>query len=79
MAYSGRAKTAKEMYVNAQDYEEAQIAKYSNEIDSYVGSGRTLPYINYSTSEQDTGLKWIDGKTIYQKILPQIISGTTCE
>lgn len=23
--------------------------------------------VNYSTSEQDTGLKWIDGKTIYQK------------
>lgn len=23
--------------------------------------------INYSTSEQDTGQKWIDGKTIYQK------------
>ena len=23
--------------------------------------------INYSTEEQDTGLKWIDGKTIYQK------------
>ena len=23
--------------------------------------------INYTTAEQDTGLKWIDGKTIYQK------------
>lgn len=23
--------------------------------------------INYSTSEQDTGLKWIDGKKVYQK------------
>lgn len=23
--------------------------------------------VNYSTTEQDTGLKWIDGKTIYQK------------
>lgn len=23
--------------------------------------------INYSTNEQDTGVKWIDGKTIYQK------------
>lgn len=23
--------------------------------------------INYSTDEQDTGLKWVDGKTIYQK------------
>lgn len=23
--------------------------------------------LDYSTSEQDTGLKWVDGKTIYQK------------
>lgn len=23
--------------------------------------------INYSTEEQDTGLKWIDGRTVYQK------------
>ena len=35
-----KAKTAKEMYTNAQEYEEAQIAKYSNEIDSYVGGNR---------------------------------------
>lgn len=27
--------------------------------------------VNYSTSEQDTGLKWIDGKTIYQKSFSQ--------
>ena len=25
--------------------------------------------INYSTTEQDTGLKWIDGKPIYQKTI----------
>ena len=25
--------------------------------------------INYSTSEQDTGVKWIDGKAIYQKTI----------
>lgn len=25
--------------------------------------------ISYSTEEQDTGLKWIDGKSIYQKTL----------
>lgn len=29
-------------------------------------SGVNVP-INYSTTEQDTGLKWIDGKPIYQK------------
>lgn len=25
--------------------------------------------INYTTEEQDTGLKWIDGRTIYQKTI----------
>ena len=35
-----RAKTAKEQYQNAQDYEETQIAKFSNDIDSYVGGER---------------------------------------
>ena len=35
-----KAKTAKEQYQNAQDYEEEQIAKYSNEIDSYVDERR---------------------------------------
>lgn len=30
--------------------------------------------ISYSTTEQDTGLKWIDGKPIYQKTF----SETTC-
>ena len=39
-----KAKTAKEMYTNAQNYEETEIAKYSNEIDSYVGGGRE--YLN---------------------------------
>ena len=35
-----RAKTAKEQYQNAQDYEEREIGKISNEIDSYVGNTR---------------------------------------
>ena len=35
-----RAKTAKEQYQNAQDYEEKEIAKYSNEIESYVSGNR---------------------------------------
>lgn len=34
-----------------------------NELISGVGGGG----VNYSTAEQDTGLKWIDGRTIYQK------------
>lgn len=36
-------------------------------------SGVNVP-INYSTAEQDTGLKWIDGKPIYQKTF----SETSC-
>lgn len=34
--------------------------------DDYTG-GSGLP--NYSTSEVNTGLKWIDGKSIYQKVI----------
>lgn len=30
--------------------------------------------IDYSTEEQDTGLKWIDGKTIYQKTVDMTIN-----
>lgn len=32
---------------------------------SYMGGGSG---IDYSTLEQDTGLKWIDGRPIYQKV-----------
>ena len=35
-----KAKTAKEMYTNAQNYEEEQIAKTSNEIDNFVEGSR---------------------------------------
>ena len=53
-----KAKTAKEMYTNAQEYEQTQIAKTSNEIDSYVDGNRNLtqtqliPYISkvYTTT-----------------------------
>lgn len=31
------------------------------------GGGSSGGGVNYSTTEQDTGLKWIDGRTIYQK------------
>lgn len=31
------------------------------------GGGSSGGGIDYSTTEQDTGLKWIDGKPIYQK------------
>ena len=34
--------------------------------------------VDYSTEEQDTGVKWIDGKTIYQKTIyvPSVATGT---
>lgn len=37
---------------------------------SNIGGGG----IDYSTSEQDTGVKWIDGKPIYQKTYTNIIT-----
>lgn len=32
--------------------------------------------VNYSTTEQDTGLKWIDGKPIYQKTYSEVLRST---
>lgn len=29
----------------------------------------SVPLLNYSTSEQDTGILWVDGKKIYQKTI----------
>lgn len=50
--------------------------------DKYLSGGGTwedLPQysggVNYSTSEQDTGLKWTDGKTIYQKTINFTVAG----
>lgn len=37
-----KSKQAKEQYQNAQDYEEEQIAKYSNDINSYVDGNRDI-------------------------------------
>ena len=62
-----KAKTAKEVSENAQDDENEKMAKYNNEIDNFISSNRNFTPISYSTEEQDTGLKWVDGKTIYQK------------
>lgn len=33
----------------------------------YAVGGGAGGGVNYSTTEQDTGLKWVDGKSIYQK------------
>ena len=37
-----KAKTATQEYKNSQDYEEIQIAKYTNEIDSYINGNRNI-------------------------------------
>ena len=58
-----RAKTAKEQYSNAQDYEKTEIAKASNEIDGYVDGNRdtvTVPkdeYENLKNSVQELSNK----------------------
>ena len=71
-----KAKEAKEKYTNAQDYEETEVAKMTNQIQEYTSFARAGgSNISYSTSEQDTGIKWIDGKKIYQKTL----TGTVTE
>jgi len=62
-----RARTAKEQYQNAQDYEQIETAKLSNQIDSYVDANRAgNTSNNYSLNEKVVGT-WIDGKAIYQK------------
>lgn len=75
-----KSKQAKEEYQNAQDDENDKIAKYNNEIDSYVGGNRdtvTIPKEEYdifknansfSTTEKVVGT-WINGKPIYRKYL----------
>ena len=49
---------------------DANEAKWKNGAGGGGGGG-----IDYSETEQDTGLKWIDGKTVYQKTFKQLITG----
>lgn len=64
-----KAKKATEQYTDSQNKEETEIAKMTNEIDGYIDGNRSFSQIDYSTTEQDTGLKWIDAKPIYQKTI----------
>lgn len=41
--------------------------KHSRNNRTYFLDYATLAFGNYSTTEKDTGFKWIDGKTIYKK------------
>lgn len=36
---------------------------------TYLIDFTTLDFGNYSTSEKDTGFKWVDGKNIYKKTI----------
>ena len=74
-----KAKLAKEKYQNTQDDEEDKIAKYNNEINSYLNGNRDYTPISYSTEEQDTGLKWVNGKELYQKSYNIKVSPTSTD
>ena len=50
----------------------ATVADKSVTGDKMDISYSNLPKLDYSTSEQDTGTKWIDGKTIYRKVITYI-------
>lgn len=43
----------------------------------YAVKQKRANMINYSTTEQDTGMKWIDGRSIYQKTFAKQITLTT--
>lgn len=50
-----------------------RFEKICSAIASKIGEGGTGG-VDYSTSEVDTGVKWIDGKTIYRKVINGTIS-----
>ena len=60
------AKLAKEKYQKAREQEDEIIGDYE---DAIMGDRGKM--ISYSTQEQDTGLTWIDGKTVFQKTISQ--------
>ena len=62
-----KARLAEQQSKNAQELEDSRLGEYENKIAEYIDGSRDIKNINYSLEEQDTGLKWIDGKTIYQK------------
>lgn len=63
-----KAKLATDKYNNEVDKENYELGQATNYIENYSTFTRSGgSNINYSTEEQDTGLKWIDGKKIYQK------------
>ena len=53
-----------------------RFEKICSAIASKIGEGGAGG-IDYSTSEVDTGIKWIDGKTIYRKVIQTAITDKT--
>ena len=72
-----KAATARQRTAEAEQDEKDKLSSYEDEIDNYGTWERTgeggnttqnqyIP-INYSTEEQEIGIKWIDGRPLYQK------------
>ena len=68
-----KAKEAKEKYINAQDYEETEIARVSNEIDDYVDGNRNSNLAS-QTSGTATATDIAKGKTAW--VNGEMITGT---
>ena len=65
----GKAQSAVDMYKNAQEKEEIELAKVSNEINRYVDGNRgEQENFIFSKNEKVVG-KWIDGRSIYSKTI----------
>ena len=60
-----RTKKARDKWKNAQEDEEIQIAKYSNDIENYIDSNRNTLNTNYSLDEHIIGK--LNNKDIYEK------------
>jgi hypothetical protein len=46
-----------------------RLSEHSKRIYRFFTDGSGSSGVDYSTTEVDTGLKWIDGKTVYQKVI----------
>lgn len=54
--------------VSVTSIQNGQILKYNSLTEKFEnGNESAAGGVSYSTSEQDTGLKWVDNRTIYQK------------
>lgn len=57
----------------------ADLSDYVTETELETAISNIHTPINFSTAEQNTGLKWVDGKTIYQKTHHFIEASATVE